>query len=274
MFLIFRNGLNLARYFWLTRTDTIVGRRKALESQPRGPFPKIEAQYVKIESEVPCWVEDEQTISILPASVARALNSTTAPLIPYDSSLQIPAKTGHLPAVRIMFPLSSDHLITLLQFNVLRSCLANRRLISGLNVIPVDECSSAALHVLPNSSYPDSIPPSLQPTLLQRTVPHEEWIDILPHARWRDNLILAVGTFDEDELWSDTVGGLFEGFPASESERRGVIAWSPPWHVRGWEMSEGFLRKWGWSMVGCEDVLEATNKWRNQRGEEPLVLKI
>ena len=86
--------------------------------------------------------------------------------------------------------------------------------------------------------------------------------------------MMAIGTFDEDELWSDTIGGLFEGFPQSESEQRGVIVWSPPWHVSGWELSEGFLRKWGWSFKGFEDMLEATNKWRAMRGEDPLVIEI
>jgi hypothetical protein len=84
---------------------------------------------------------------------------------------------------------------------------------------------------------------------------------------------LASGTFDEDELWSDTIGGLFEGFPNSEIEQRGVIAWSPPWHFTGWEVSEGFWRKWGRILKGCGEVLEATNRWR-ERGEEPLIFEV
>lgn len=87
-------------------------------------------------------------------------------------------------------------------------------------------------------------------------------------------MIRASGKFDEDELWSDMIGGLFEGFSGSEVERRGVILWSPPWHVSGWEISEGFSRKWGWCLKGCGEVLEATNRWRRERGEEPLVLEV
>ena len=62
--------------------------------------------------------------------------------------------------------------------------------------------------------------------------------------------------------------------PPSEIERRGVIVWSPPWDVRGWEVTEGFWNKWGFLMKGCDDVLEATNYWRGQRGEEPLVFEL
>lgn len=175
---------------------------------------------------------------------------------------------------KIIFPLSSDHLIILQQYNVLRASLTNRYLISGLKANPVDECSSVALHVLPYLTCPQDIPPALHPTVLQQTIPHEGWVDIIPHPVWRDNVLRAIGTFDEDDLWSDTVGGLFEGFPDSEVEKRGVIAWSPPWHISGWEVSEGFWKKWGWSFTGCDEILEATNRWRKQRGEKPLVFKV
>lgn len=63
---------------------------------------------------------------------------------------------------------------------------------------------------------------------------------------------------------------MYEGFSDDEIERRGIIAWSPPWDIAGWEMSEGFLSKWGWLFRGV-GVLAATNRWRVERGEEPLV---
>jgi hypothetical protein len=84
-------------------------------------------------------------------------------------------------------------------------------------------------------------------------------------------MLRALGQFDEDELWSDTIGGLFEGFPDSEIEHRGVIIWSTPWDIRGWEISPGFWEKWRWTLNGCEDIIEATNHWRSIRGEFPLV---
>jgi hypothetical protein len=178
----------------------------------------------------------------------------------------------------VFFPISPDHTITLLQFNVIRGLLTIRHLLSA--ILPPssqgNECSTAAYHVLPDlSSCPTSLPESLHPTHLQQTVPHEGWVEGIVHPVMRDNIIRAIGTFDEDQLWSDTIGGLFEGFPDSEVERRGVICWSTPWHFSGWEMSEGFLKRWGWSVKGCEsDILGATNKWRTMRGEDPLVIEI
>ena len=213
-------------------------------------------------------------VFIFPASVANAINSIGSALIPDQSGIPNSAMSHRSPTARIIFPLSSDHLITLLQFNVLRGSLTNRRLLDSLLSIPSDECSSTMLSILPDPSSPQALPPSLYPTALQRTLPHEAWIDIVPHPVWRDNLILAQGKFDADELWSDTIGGLFEGFPSSELEQRGVIAWSPPWHVSGWEISEGFWRKWGWCFKGCREALEATNRWRKERDEEPLDFEV
>ena len=206
--------------------------------------------------------------------MANALRSTATPLIP-DRPALVPLEALGRPPERIVFPLSPDHLITLLQFNVLRGLVTNRSLLLPLlKDDHLGECSSTALQILPSPTSPQEVPPSLQPTVLQRTIPHEDWIDVIPHPVLRDNLILSSGKFDEDGLWSDTVGGLFEGFPASEIEQRGVIAWSPPWHVSGWEFSEGFWRKWGWSLKGCPEALEATNKWRRKRGEKPLVVEL
>jgi hypothetical protein len=167
--------------------------------------------------------------------------------------------------------LSTDHLITLLAFNVLRGCITNRQILSNTPA-PLGTCSSAPSFLpLPPTHL---LPPSLYPTSLQLSTPHATWIDIIPDPTWRDNLILAAGTFDEDSLWSDCVGGLFEGFPDEEVGERGVVAWSPVWDVSGWEVSEGFWNRWGWSFAGCGEILKATNRWRMGRGEKALVFEI
>jgi hypothetical protein len=55
------------------------------------------------------------------------------------------------------------------------------------------------------------------------------------------------------------LSGLYEGFHDNEMERRGSIAWSPPWDISDWEMSNGFFQKWGWLVEELPDVLEATS---------------
>ena len=92
----------------------------------------------------------------------------------------------------VVFPLTGDHLIPLLQFNVLRASITNRLLVSSIKPLSAGDCSSLALHVLPIPHNLHSVPPSLQPTYLQTVIPHEDWVDHIPSAQWRDNVLLAL----------------------------------------------------------------------------------
>ncbi|RYP51421.1 hypothetical protein DL768_003207 [Monosporascus sp. mg162] len=210
---------------------------------------------------VECWDIKQQSVSIVPASRIKQLYNARNPLLPDKRRKE---------QRNLIFPLCPDHLITLLQFNALRALAINRTLISGILVTPLD-CDEEIIHVIPYPTKPELLPLALLPTPLQQVVPHDGWIDMFPCPEARDRLIRAAGTFDEDELWADCIGGLYEGFPDDEVERRGIIAWSPPWDMTGWEISEGFLRKWGWLFEGVPGVFEATNRWRMERGEEPFV---
>lgn len=74
-----------------------------------------------------------------------------------------------------------------------------------------------------------------------------------------------------DELCDDVCGGLYDGF--DECEARGMLVWGDPWLVGSWEISAGFLEKWGPLLLrGCGEMMRATNRWREGRGEEPLVV--
>ncbi|KAL2430857.1 hypothetical protein ABEF95_013967 [Exophiala dermatitidis] len=200
--------------------------------------------------EIPCWAEDQQAVVHVPEGTTSNLRNSRSPLIPSST-------TPHAGfSSKIILPLSADHLIPLIQYNALRGLLANRQLLLPLQSrVALSECASAALHVLPDPQEVPSgvLPLSLHPTTLQRTIPHEDWVDLIPHPILR---------------------GLFEGFPASEIERRGVVIWSPPWHIGGWEVTEGFWHKWGWLLKGCTEILEGTNRWRRQRGEDDLVWEV
>lgn len=188
------------------------------------------------------------------------------PTIPYINSTTDLSTIGP-----ITFPISLDHrLITLIQYNVLRAMLINMTVLSLYDMMP-EECGAAfALYCLPPP--PHEVPPSLRPTLLQQTSPHPVWIGIAPDPAMRDNLIRNHGRFDEDDFCCDLSGGLYEGF--DDIERRGMIAWSDPWSPDGWEVTEGFARKWGFLLKGCTQLALATNRWRAARGEEPLVFEI
>lgn len=121
---------------------------------------------------------------------------------------------------------------------------------------------------------PNCIPESLKLTELQRTVPHDRWIDLIPSPKMRENAILLAGRFNGMDLCEDIVGGIYQGFGSERIENNGMLAWTDPWHVSGWEVTDGFVRKWGFLLKGCWDMIEATNLWRALRGEDPLIVEI
>ncbi|KAK9250684.1 hypothetical protein V1507DRAFT_494668 [Lipomyces tetrasporus] len=48
----------------------------------------------------------------------------------------------------------------------------------------------------------------------------------------------------------------------------GLIVWGPPWDPYGWEVMEGCVKNWDWVVKGCHEILESTNYWLAQRGEQ------
>jgi len=189
-----------------------------------------------------------------------------APLLQYHDSAN--QNGSSLP---VIFPLAPDHhLITLVQYNVLRATITNFAILNILHTIPT-ECS-IALNLGPSYDPPETIPPTLYPTATQLAIPHEPWIDIYPCAQMRDNLILNEGNYDPDELCFDTAGGLWEGFDYVEV--RGMMIWGEPWNEDGWEVTQGFVDKWGWILKGCDEMIEISNRWREGRGEERLVVEV
>ncbi|RBR01661.1 hypothetical protein FVER53590_25487 [Fusarium verticillioides] len=112
----------------------------------------------------------------------------------------------------------------------------------------------------------DSYPENLQPTALQRTVRHHPWIDLYPIPKMRDNILPSLQHLDKDELCSD----LLDVKPGLD-EKPSLVVWGDPWDIRGWEASDLFIQKWGWMLEGCRDILQATNYWRESRGEDKML---
>ncbi|PSR77307.1 hypothetical protein BD289DRAFT_377903 [Coniella lustricola] len=182
---------------------------------------------------------------------------------------------------RQLFPLSSDHLIPLIEYNVYRATLTNIYILSLFQLLQNPDCAyllNPQPPLFPTESATSTankeIPASLHLTELQRTTPHELWIDTIPSPRMRDNAIRAVqqGRLNEDQVCGDVLRGLCGG--AKEEVDARLIVWTMPWDASGWEVTEGFARKYAFLLEGCEDMLMATNRYRRQRGDDALVWKI
>jgi len=209
--------------------------------------------------------------------------NTPGPRFQYISSL---AKRGeaqyHLPQPqkdssqlsRHTFPLSRDHLLPLVQYNIMRAVVTN------MTILAIDchsDMCSVFWSALTPFSTPQGLPNTLAPTPLQLSTPHPAWIDLLPHPRMRDNAIRNQGYFDPAELEDDLFGEVCNEeveLPGEDpGEMRGLLVWSDPWRPEGWEVTEGFVRKWGFLVRDCDSMFSATNQWRAGRGEKPLVVR-
>ena len=112
------------------------------------------------------------------------------------------------------------------------------------------------------------VPETLAPTTMQLNTRHHPWVDLFPLPTLRNNLLAAAQVMeaeDEQELYNDVLeaGG-------GRREWAGLVVWGEPWDPSSWEISFPFMQKWGWLLKGCPEILEATNHWRRQRGEQPI----
>ncbi|KAL8409756.1 hypothetical protein RB594_008003 [Gaeumannomyces avenae] len=230
-------------------------------------------QSVAADTEVDVDVyQDQPSTAVATTHTTKAKTQLIPPLLPYymsaaDSPFHA-SKQG--ASLHITLPLSPDHhLITLVQYNVLRATLTNISILRLQDMMP-PTCDGGAAALLVTRHDPTCAPPpeDLAPTALQRTVPHPGWMDLAPDGRMRDNLIRAAHDLDADALCDDLCGGLYEGF--DDCEARGMLVWADPWRVESWEVTEGFARKWGFLLRGCRATMRATDRWRASRGEEAM----
>ncbi|KAI9039910.1 uncharacterized protein KD926_009011 [Aspergillus affinis] len=210
-----------------------------------------------------------------------------------------------------IFPLSTDHLLHLVQYNVFRAFVSNKRTLNTLltgwtdNPPSPTTCPISGPYRDDTTVYPlnPNIPLSLVPTRLQQTRLHPFWINLFPFPCVRDNLIRREGSFDHWELLQDLIGELMSATPARKQRgtpltitvsdpqtmwtppltagrdedettagRKGLIVWGEPHDMQSWEATPGFLEKWSWAVEGCDDLVESSNRWRLMRGEEPMHL--
>ena len=103
-----------------------------------------------------------------------------------------------------------------------------------------------------------TLPASIKPTLNQEIIPHKPYIDMLPWASLRDKLLKCANTINETEFVVDMVS-------------MDLRIWGKrPWDPRSWEVGPAFAQKW-WFLMD-EEILETSNFWRSQRGEEDILL--
>jgi len=92
----------------------------------------------------------------------------------------------------------------------------------------------------------------------------------MPSPRPRNNAIRNRHLISNADLCADLMGGISGKECNIESV---IMVWSDPWEPSGWELSAAFTRRWWFLAEGCHNLFEATNRWRELRGDDPLVFE-
>jgi Domain of unknown function (DUF3425) len=159
----------------------------------------------------------------------------------------------------------ADLLMSVMQFNILRGIISNILTLGMTVEILQDDIVSPFNTMGPLAPDIAALPPSLRPTALQKQIEHHPWIDPFPVPSVRDLLLRMDGQYDDYELCKD----LFEECDP-KTGKPGLIIWGDPWDAHGFELSDHFVKKWGWMFKECVDICQSTNHWRAQRGEKPI----
>ncbi|KAH7100559.1 hypothetical protein BKA62DRAFT_237969 [Auriculariales sp. MPI-PUGE-AT-0066] len=101
------------------------------------------------------------------------------------------------------------------------------------------------------------LPPSLRPSLIQRTIPHDTVIDGIPLPELRDRMILFKGRYD-------LAACVFSFGTMSKVHGTDVLS------MNNWELGRPWLTQYGFLVD--QSILNITNRWRKERGEPEINL--
>ncbi len=180
--------------------------------------------------------------------------------------------------IKTLYPLPADHLLSLIYYNVYRAFISNMQLLNlDFDAMCSDNALSSFLWRTSEDPICTLLPSSLQPTDLQRSVPHHPIWDIFPDPVIRDNILLyGEDNFDDVEFCLQIMGDATINRDDDDNlqQRTGLIVWGEPWDTSSWEVSEHFAKSWPWFLRGAMDLLASTNRWRATREEPPIVFEL
>ncbi|SAL98156.1 hypothetical protein [Absidia glauca] len=102
----------------------------------------------------------------------------------------------------------------------------------------------------------DSVPFSIQPSILQLTIPHDPRIDLIPTPHMRDRMILFREQFDLDDVFKCLLSlSVFHGGDPSEAGN--------------WQLPKVFFEKY-WFLTIDYTLQRTTNRWRRLQGLNDL----
>ncbi|KAH8812498.1 hypothetical protein F5884DRAFT_785562 [Xylogone sp. PMI_703] len=263
------------------RVQNRLNQRLYRERRKKSAVVPSSSNVVELESEMKKTDDDVPSDMLVVRSTSNTGKTPPQPKITvrpwYTSQSEIAAKfrkLGLSPYLRSN-P-SADHLLSLIQVNVLRGIEDVVYIIGLTPDVLMSDNTESPFTELGRGQHPErrmieSPPGCLLPTTLQKIIPHHVWIDVLPFPRLRDNILLLESgisphspKYDDDALCRWMIG------VHPDQKEGGLILWGEPWDPASWEITEDFARHWSWMLSGCWDLFKSTNRWRRKRGEKPI----
>ena len=180
-----------------------------------------------------------------PREVEIGFGSEPAPIESFDLSVSrstFQTQTPDLP----LDPTVDTHFI------IMPSMAASAAFACIVNLLQLDCGQDSGFNIRATD-----LPLTLAPTSQQQLIKHLPYVDMLPWASLRDRILNSLAVMNEVEFVQDMQANL-------------KIWGSTPWDPIGWEVTADFAKKW-WFLMD-DSIMQATNFWRGQRGEQALVL--
>jgi hypothetical protein len=149
---------------------------------------------------------------------------------------------------------------------------------AGLNIAEILGCADtiwdfSALRVLEKSAIATPfLPRNLEPTEVQRRIPHHPLLDLFPWPSVRSKFIII---FSQPVQLRPPIArdpmALLQMFYDMDDSAEGLRISGSDWHsAEDWEVGQAFFTNWWWALD--RSVVDSSNLLRAKRGAPKLVL--
>lgn len=119
--------------------------------------------------------------------------------------------------------------------------------------------------------FEQTVRPHLRPSLTQLSQPHASYLDLIIFPHFRERAVTFATNdpcmLDQQELFNDMISGGLTCWGNADNDV-GTRGNGVPWDMRSWEAKPWFTRKWWFLLKEDYEMQDASNWWRQMRGED------
>ncbi|KAK4077879.1 uncharacterized protein Triagg1_3573 [Trichoderma aggressivum f. europaeum] len=119
--------------------------------------------------------------------------------------------------------------------------------------------------------FEQTVKPHLRPSLTQLSQPHASYLDLIIFPEFRERAVTFATNdpclLDQQELFNDMISGGLTCWGNADNGV-GTRGNGVPWDMRSWEAKPWFTRKWWFLLKEDNEMQDASNWWRQMRGDD------